>query len=149
MIPLAFLYERHPRTWIRELAQMLREQGLDYASAVESWKRPLNKWTFETHIVNMGMMIKYETVTAQLLGEEYTGLADSLWSILETYNGTVAGTFSGDECLSGLDANRGTELCCVVELMYSCEVLYAIIGDNVWMERLERLAFNALPESIN
>ncbi|MBE6561951.1 MAG: hypothetical protein E7662_12590 [Ruminococcaceae bacterium] len=149
MIPLAFLYERHPRTWIKELAQMLREQGLDYASVTESWKRPLNKWTFETHIVNMGMMIKYEAVTAQLLGEEIHGLADTLWEILETYNGTVVGTFTGDECLSGLDANRGTELCSVVELMYSCEILYAITGDNVWMERLERLAFNALPATIS
>ena len=149
MIPLAFLYERRPRIWIRELAQMLRAQGLDYAAETELWKRPLNKWTFETHIVNMGMMLKYEEVTAQLLGEKSSGMAEKLWNILETYNGTVVGTFSGDECLSGMDANRGTELCSVVELMYSCEILYAITGDTVWMDRLERLAFNALPATVS
>ena len=149
MIPLAFLHEHRPQPWICELAQMLREQGLDYASVTESWKRPLNKWTFETHIVNLGMMLKYDAVTAYLLGEAVSDTAEKLWQMLDMYNGTVVGTFSGDECLSGKDANRGTELCSVVELMYSCEILYAITGDTVWMERLEKLAFNALPATVS
>lgn len=37
----------------------------------------------------------------------------------------------------------------VVEPMYSCERLYVITGDAVWAERLERLAFNALPAAIS
>ncbi|MBR5519122.1 MAG: glycoside hydrolase family 127 protein, partial [Clostridia bacterium] len=44
---------------------------------------------------------------------------------------------------------QGTELCAVVEQMYSYELLYACTGDKKWAERLEVLAFNALPASIS
>ena len=40
---------------------------------------------------------------------------------------------------------RGTELCSVVEYMFSLEELYAIFGDNSLADRLELLTFNALP----
>jgi hypothetical protein len=52
---------------------------------------------------------------------------------------------SGDEHLSGKSPDRGTELCAVVEYMYSLEELYAIFGDNSLADRLEFLTFNALP----
>jgi hypothetical protein len=132
-----------------DLAKMLRQQGADYESFTELWKRPMNRWTDATHIVNLGMMLKYEAVMAELFGVECGDAAERLWTILEQYNGTVVGMFTGDECLSGLDSNRGTELCSVAELMYTCEILYAITGKNIWADRLERLAFNALPATIS
>jgi len=58
-------------------------------------------------------------------------------------------SFTGDECLSGLSAIQGTELCDIVEQMYSYELLYAYTGDRKWAERLEALAFNALPAAIS
>jgi len=149
VIPLSFLYKLYPEEWILDLAKQLRQQGADYESFIELWKRPLNKWTFETHIVNLGMMLKYEAVMAELFGVECGDVAERLWDILEQYNGTAVGMFSGDECLSGLDSNRGTELCSVAELMYTCEILYAVTGKNLWADRLERLAFNALPATIS
>ena len=33
----------------------------------------------------------------------------------------------------------------MVELMYTCEWLYAVTGDTIWAERLEKVAFNAMP----
>ncbi|MBQ4599623.1 MAG: glycoside hydrolase family 127 protein [Clostridia bacterium] len=148
-IPLQYLHERYKEDWMLELARMLREQGANFWDFVESWKRPLNKWTQYTHIVNLVMMLKYEAVSAKLLGEEVGDAAERLWKILEKYNGTAVGSFTGDECLSGISNTRGTELCSVVELMYTCELLYAITRKPVWGERLEKLAFNALPATIS
>ncbi|MBE5893398.1 MAG: hypothetical protein E7286_08445 [Lachnospiraceae bacterium] len=148
-IAINFTYERYQENWLLELAKLMREQGANYNDYIESWKRPLNKWTFYTHIVNLGMMLKTEAVSCDLLGEEYTDNAEFLRSILEKYNGTVYESFTGDECLSGLSPVQGTELCAIVEQMYSYELLYAYTGDSKWAERLEVLAFNALPATIS
>ena len=40
---------------------------------------------------------------------------------------------------------HGTELCTVVEEMFSLEELFEIFGDNSLADRLELLAFNSLP----
>ena len=148
-ISLQYLYDRTHAEWIVELGRMIREQGGDYPSFTETWKRPLNKWAFYTHIVNIAMMFKYEAVCSVLFGEEYMNRAEELWRILETYNGTAAGCFTGDECLSGISNTQGTELCSVNELMYSMEILYSVTGDPVWADRLEKAAFNALPATIS
>ncbi|MBQ8212631.1 MAG: glycoside hydrolase family 127 protein, partial [Clostridia bacterium] len=148
-IALGRLAEWYPNeAWIRELARLLKDTGTDYRSYMETWVRPLNKWTLHTHIVNIMMMLKSEVVSHELLGEEYTGLADELDAFLAKYNGTPIGLYTGDECLSGISPIQGTELCAVVELMYSLEWLYAYTGDAKWAERLEKVAFNALPATI-
>lgn len=148
-IAINFLYERYQEEWLMELAKILKEQGTDYATIAENWKRPLNKWTYDTHIVNLVMMLKAEAVSNDLLGEEYTDRAENFREILDKYNGTPVGLFTGDECLSGVSPIQGTELCAVVEQMYSYEQLFAYTGDNRWAERLETIAFNALPATIS
>jgi len=148
-IAIGFLWERTREPWLKELARLLRQQGTHYPDLSERWKRPLNQWTFETHIVNIGMMLKYEAVSFALLDEEYTDQAEKLYGILQQYNGTPVETFTGDECLSGLSPIQGTELCAVVEQMYSCQWLYAATGENKWLDRLEVLAFNALPATLS
>ena len=148
-IAISFTYERRPEPWLRELAAILKEQGADYNDFIPLWKRPLNRWRQETHIVNLAMMLKHEAVSCELLGESYTDNAEALRAILAQYNGTPVGLFTGDECLSGLSPIQGTELCAVVEQMYSYELLYAHTGESKWMERLERLAFNALPATVS
>ncbi len=148
-IAIGFTYERYQEAWLLELARILKEQGTDYNALVPLWERPLNWWRLDTHIVNLMMMLKSEAVSCDLLNEEYTDNAEYLYSILSKYNGTAVETFTGDECLSGLSPIQGTELCAVVEQMYSYELLYAYTGDNKWAERLEVVAFNALPATIS
>lgn len=148
-IAIDFLKARYDEEWLSDLARILKEQGADYSKMTHLWKRPLDKWTYDTHIVNLGMMLKYEAVSHDHLGEEYTDVAEALESVLRTYNGTPVGLFTGDECLSGLSPIQGTELCAVAEQMYSYEHLFAATGDFKWAERLEVLAFNALPATIS
>ena len=148
MIPLQFLYDRKPEQWILDFARLLEAEGVDFDGLRELWKKPMFRWAQETHVVNLAMMFKYEAVTRRLTGGKITGKAEKLWQFLERYNGTAVGTITGDECLAGRNNNQGTELCAVVELMYSCELLHAITGNDVWADRLEKLAFNALPATL-
>ncbi len=148
-IAINFLYEDCGEEWLKDLAKILYEQGTDYNTVTHLWERPLNKWIMQTHIVNLTMMLKAEAVSADILGREYQDEAEKLRTILDTYNGTVYGSFTGDECLSGRSAIQGTELCAIVEQMYSYELLYAYTGEQKWAQRLELVAFNALPAAIS
>lgn len=148
-VALKFLKDRYNEEWIFDLARLLKSQGTDYTSLTHLWKKPITKWTYETHIVNLAMCLKYEAMVSELLGEEYKDSAERLLTVLSSYNGTPVGIFTGDECLSGLSPVQGTELCAVVEQMYSYEWLFAYSGDAKWAERLELLSFNALPATIS
>ena len=148
-ISLNFLYEKYNEEWVRDLARIIKEQSFDYNTTTENWKKPSHVWQMNTHIVNMTMMLKSEAVSHDLLGEEYTDNAEKLRTILDKYNGTAFEGFTGDEVLSGIDPTKGTECCAIVEQMYSYEEIFAHTGDNKWAERLEVLAFNALPATIS
>ena len=148
-ITLNFLHKKYKEDWIKDLARIVKEQGFDYNTAVNFWKTPSHVWLRKTHIVNIAMMLKSEAVSHELLGDEYTDNAEKLRTFLDRYNGTAFEGFTGDEVLSGIDPSRGTELCAVVEQMYSYEHLFAHTGDNKWAQRLEVLAFNALPATLS
>ena len=148
-IAINFTYRRYPEDWLLDLAKILKEQGTDYNKLTGRWVRPLNEWNWETHIVNMSLMLKSEAVSHELLGNPYTDEAEKFRTILDQYNGTPVGLFTGDECLSGRSPIQGTELCAAVDMMYSYELLYAHTGDPKWAERLEVVAFNALPATIS
>lgn len=135
--------------WIEGLGKILFEQGTDYSKLIEKWKTPKYHWEQDTHVVNLAMMLKSEAMTSRFFGTEYTDLAERLFSTLCKYNGTVYGMFTGDECLDGISPIAGTELCSVVELMYTFELLYLVTGDSKWAERLEILSYNALPATIS
>lgn len=148
-IAIDFVYKHYPENWLLELAEILRDQGANYPEFLEIWKRPLNWWRLDTHIVNVVMAMKYEAESCQLLRHDYQDRAQQMYDVLRAFNGTPVEIFTGDECLSGLSPIQGTELCAVVELMYSYERLFAYTGDRKWAERLEVIAFNALPASIS
>ena len=68
---------------------------------------------------------------------------------LERYHLLPNGMYSGDEHLAGDDPSQGVELCTVVESMFSWEANLAVLGDARFADRLERIAFNALPGTIS
>ena len=153
LIPLGWLYDRRPEAWIMELSLLLHVQGVDYEALFADWPYDTPQghgfWNFQTHVVNLAMALKSEAVLSAFSGKESNGFASRMLGRLLEHHGMPIGHFSGDECLSGRDPRQGTELCGVVEAMYSYEWLFTVTGEDVWADRLERLAYNALPATVS
>jgi hypothetical protein len=153
-----WLYRQTKEPWILEVIESIQKNSSDWTSYYEKFpwdsaasadkKIPLN-WGpdgLTAHVVNNAMAIKYPGLWFQQSGDER--FKKAVFNGINKYDlnhGQAGGRFSGDEHLSGKSPDRGTELCSVVEYMYSLEELYAIFGDNRLADRLELLAFNALP----
>lgn len=151
LIPLYDVYEICGEEWLVDLAYKLYAQGTDYRKLFEHFraKEPENKWTFLTHVVNLAMALKSEAMMSRLTGEDPEDFARLELSTLQKYHGMATGHFTGDECLSGLSPIQGSELCSVVEAMYSYEHLISLTGDSYWSDMLERMAYNALPATVS
>ena len=149
IIPLIRIYELKPERWMEDLANQLKEQGTCYEELFGNWPyekpEPKGTWNYTSHVVNLAMCLKSEVLYSAFTGGETGGFARSALEKLLRDHGMPAGHFTGDECLAGKSPLQGTELCGVVEAMYSYEWLLALSGDDYWAERLELLAFNALP----
>jgi hypothetical protein len=153
-----WLYRQTKEPWILEAIVSIQKNSSDWttyyekfpwdSAAVANKKIPLN-WKEDgltAHVVNNAMAIKYPGLWYQQSGEErYKNAVFAGIKKYERNHGQAGGRFSGDEHLSGTSPDRGTELCSVVEYMFSLEELYAILGDNNLADRLELLTFNALP----
>lgn len=151
LIPLYWMYERRPEDWMMRLAHRLQEQGYDYERLFNPYRdqKPERVWTYSTHVVNLAMAIKQGALVSRMDGSDPEAFAHRMLKNLFQYHGMAVGHFTGDECVMGDSPVQGTELCSVVEAMYSYEHLLAIAGDPVWGDYLERLAFNALPATIS
>jgi hypothetical protein len=153
-----WLFRQTGEQWILETIESIQKNSSDWTTYYEKFpwdsaassdrKIPLN-WGPEgltAHVVNNAMAIKYPGLWyQQSMDERYK---NAVYSGIEKYDlnhGQAGGRFSGDEHLSGRSPVQGTELCAVVEYMFSLEELYAIFGDNKLADRLELLTYNALP----
>jgi hypothetical protein len=151
LISVYYAYERTGEPWLLDLARKLRAQGFDYrefysGEGVTSPTPRRGLWTWAKHVVNTGMAVKAYALAWRLSrAEDDRTFPARMIDILDRYHGQVTGMFTGDECLAGKNPIQGTELCAVVEFLYSLEHLLSITGDPAFGDRLERVAFNALP----
>ena len=151
LISIYWLYEKTGEKWLLTLAKKLRVQGFDWRNLFETYLLDdcTDEWEYYSHIVNVAMMLKSEALWS-LFGEcdaeEFTNIA---LEYLDKKHGTVIGHFNGDENLSGNSPIQGAELCSIVELMYSYEMLFSITGNIKWLDRLEMLAYNSLPAAVS
>ena len=152
-----WLYRQTEEPWILETIGSIQKNSPDWTTYYEKFpwdsaasadkKIPLN-WDADgltAHVVNNAMAIKYPGLWYQQSKDER--FKNAVFAGIGKYDrnhGQIGGRFSGDEHLSGKTPDRGTELCSVVEYMFSLEELYAIFGDNKLADRLELLTFNAL-----
>lgn len=98
------------------------------------------------HGVNVAMGIKDPAVQYQRTGDKkYMQALHTGFNDLMTLHGLPFGVFSADEDLHGNSPTQGTELCAIVESMFSLEQIVGITGDHRYMDALERMTFNALP----
>lgn len=149
-IPILWVYERRPEKWLLTFAARLKLQGIDYASADLIWGDGHDYWNYEKHVVNIAMALKAEALVSRLFKTPYKGQAEAMLKTLDKQCGTVYRHFNGDECLAPDDSPvRGSELCGIVEAMFSYEILLSLTGDAAWGDRLEALAFNGLPAAIS
>lgn len=98
------------------------------------------------HGVNVAMGLKTPVIYYQSQNDpKYLAAFKTGFSDLMNLHGLPMGIFSADEDLHGNAPTQGTELCAIVETMFSLEKAIGITGDNMYMDALERMAFNALP----
>ena len=153
-----WLYRQTGEQWILETIGSIQKNSSDWTtyyekfpwdSAASADKKIPHNWGPEgltAHVVNNAMAIKYPGLWYQQSKDER--FKKAVFSGIEKYNlnhGQPGGRFSGDEHLSGKSPSQGTELCSVVEYMFSLEELYEIFGNNKLADRLELLAYNSLP----
>lgn len=151
LIAILWLYERTNEDWLLNLAKKLKLQGFDWREMFESgYIDSCNEgWDYYSHVVNIAMMLKSEALMSLISDGDPEGFAKEALDYLLTKNGMAVEHFNGDETLSGNLPINGSELCGVVETMYSYEWLFAITGNTEWLDRLEKLAYNALPATIS
>ena len=154
----AWLYRLTQDSTIVETLETIYKNSYDWTRYYETfpWDEPAvrenripHNWGAEgltAHVVNNAMALKYPGFRYQQVGEER--FKQAVYSGLEKYeinHSQVGGRFSGDEHLSGRRPTQGTELCAVVELMFSLEKLIELFADVHFADRLEELAYNSLP----
>jgi uncharacterized protein len=161
LLSVIWLYNRTGSPYLLDLARLLHQQGYDWMAQYANFKYTqritreyikleegggLKDLALATHGVNNGHAIKMGPVWSIVSGAQND--RDAVLKMigeLDKYHGLPNGMFSCDEHLAGLDPSQGSELCTVVEYMFSLEQSLAITGEASLGDRLERLAFNALP----
>ncbi len=156
-----WLFNRTGDPKLIELVKLLHQQGFDWQADFADFKQTqpvtpemiklneqngLGDYALSTHGVNNGQALKSAPVWSLVSGSDVDrrGLAQML-AALDKYHGLPNGMFSCDEHFAGRNPSQGSELCTVVETMFSLEQSLAILGDAAIGDRLEKLAFNALP----
>lgn len=161
-----WLYNRTGDGELLSLARLLHDQGYDWEAQFQNFSyldkqtkesvgladRPkvIPEVAMQTHGVNNAMALK--TAPIWWLVSARAGDRAALHSqlaMLDRYHGLPNGIFSADEHLAGPDPSQGTELCTVVETMFSYEEDFAVLGEAQIADRLERVTYNALPATLS
>ena len=138
-----WLYDRIGDAALLDLARLLQRQTADWTEGFLREQPPT------THGVNVAMGIKQPAIAYQLSGDRrHLRAVEHGLAFLRREHGQITGMFSGDEPLHGTDPLQGTELCTVVELMFSLETLLRTTGQVAYADHLERVAYNALPAQV-
>ncbi|AWI10449.1 beta-L-arabinofuranosidase domain-containing protein [Ereboglobus luteus] len=142
-----WLYNITGDAFLLDLARLLHRQGVDYTSAF--LKGDMLSQVDTIHCVNLAQGIKTPIVYYQQQPEKkHLDAVKKALADIRRFSGQAQGMYGGDEALRGGDPTHGSELCSAVEFMYSLEVMLGITGDTEFADRLERVAFNALPAQI-
>ena len=142
LLSLISLLQEQGYDWDAEFAQFPYKQATPTGFAVKRFPDE----AMQRHGVNNSQALKTPAVKFAYSGDqvEYAAFQRQM-AALDTYHGVPNGMFSCDEHLAGREPQHGSELCSVVETMFSLELALAAFGDGWIGDRIEKLAFNALP----
>ncbi len=147
-----WLYDKTGDEFLIDLLKLMQEKGRNWSrdfTDFEGMKTPASEWNHHQHGVNIAMGIKTPGLSYLLSKDTFDRDAiDKCFENLDRYHGTPVGIFTAEECLAGNGPDKGSELCLVVEEMFSLEVLLSIVGDSRLADRLEIITYNALPSTI-
>ncbi|KAF5351455.1 hypothetical protein D9757_012065 [Collybiopsis confluens] len=176
VMTLQWLYDFHPnnnQALLLDTMEQLKYTGVPWelvfesqyfpTTATENLRNPLG-YVLSWHGVNMAEGLKALPATYRFTHNQ-TDLdrASQGWDLLFQYHGRPSGIYAADEYLAGLEAARGTELCLVVvsvtaivlfKLPYILKLnekgnyVFVVIGDPKYVDRVERIAYNALPATL-
>ena len=102
-----------------------------------------------SHGVNIAQALKTSAVWWRINGNQ-TFIKSSIERMnnLDNNYGMASGMFCADELLcknNKKHPSRGSELCAVVESMFSYSYMFSTFGNVSFADRVERIAYNALP----
>jgi hypothetical protein len=153
LLSIHWLYDRTGEPWLLGLAARVADQGFDWRAHFKHFPYWDKVHRIErdqsTHGVNVAMGLKAHGIWSRQSGD----LSDRdaslrMLDLLDRYHGQATGMYSCDEHLAGQSPSQGSELCAVVEAMFSLEMLLAATGEPFLADCLERLAYNALPATM-
>lgn len=142
-----WLYNRNGDTNLLTLVNLLHQQAYDWSGIFTSNNFVLYGTDFQPkHNVNVEEALKLPAVYYQLSQQPSDRNAVSLGiDNLMRENALSFGINSGTEFLAGDSSIQGVEFCAIVEAMLSLETAVRITGDPLLADRLETIAFNAMP----
>ncbi len=154
LVAIHWLHGRTSEAWLLDLAAKTHKQGFDWKAHFADFKHTqrvkAEDARFETHVVNNAMALKGAGVWwRQSQDPSDREAVYCAFEMLDAYHGMVTGVFTGDEHYAGKSPSQGTELCAVVEYLFSLETLLSVLGDPAFADRLEKIAFNALPATFS
>jgi hypothetical protein len=145
-----WLYNRTGDAFLLELADKLKNQAYNWTDIFTN--NLFNQ--FETdfqpkHNVNIPQAMKMPAIYFQK-SQSHADRDACIFGCehLLCEHGQPHGMQSGNEMLAGKSSVTGLELCSVVEQMQTDESIQMILGDASIGDRLEKLAFNALPGAL-
>jgi hypothetical protein len=171
VVSIVWLYNRTGDAKLLELARLLKRQGFDWQAlfadypyrtkttlAAIDMDRPdvpgeppqgLRDPALSVHGVNNAQALKVSPIWSVISGSaEDRAAFHRQIDALDRYHGLPIGLYSADEHLAGRSPSQGLELCAIVEALYSLEHALAITGDPAIADRIERIAYNALPATL-
>ena len=136
-----------------KLADKIQSQSFQWSDSLgnRDWVinaavNPDGREWMHRHGVNVGMALKAPVENFERTGDStYLEDINTGYHDLMTLHGLPNGIFSADEDLHGNAPTQGTELCAIVETMYSLEDIIGVTGNPKYMDALERTTFNAMP----
>ena len=171
LVAVVWLYNQTGDAQLIDLAHLLQQQGYD-------WQGLFSDFPFKTKVTlgeigldpqaggDVANGLKDRALAVHGVNNAQGLKSSPIWSLvsgkaadrdaihrqlseLDRYHGLPIGLFSADEHFAGRNPSQGLETCAVVEALYSLELALAITGDAGIGDRIERIAYNALPGALS